>query len=182
MKNEYTITGESCYVTLTRERGCLIDVKDMDSLGRHRWYARKSGNGFYAATNMPDGFKKQTSITMHRAIMDPADGMVVDHISEDTLDNRRCNLRAITKRDNNLNRKPNKGSTSKYSGVHWSRNEKCWKVQINIAGHGVYLGRFNDEKEAAFAYASKFVEIWGEDANPRVTKLLKEAKLGQVSV
>ena len=59
---------------------------------------------------------------------------VVDHINNDKLDNRACNLQLISARMNSL--KPIRG-TSKYRGVSYVKRTKKWKASIYIDGKGV---------------------------------------------
>ncbi|MBI5914019.1 MAG: sigma-70 family RNA polymerase sigma factor, partial [Bacteroidetes bacterium] len=48
---------------------------------------------------------------MHRDIMQPPKGMVVDHIDHNTLNNRWCNLRLVTPEQNYANAGPRGGPT-----------------------------------------------------------------------
>ena len=68
---------------------------------------------------------------LHRLIMQPPDGMVVDHINGLTWDNRRRNLRVVTQLENAQNRKgPNKGGSSGFLNVHRTNESrhKPWEV------------------------------------------------------
>ena len=58
---------------------------------------------------------------MHREIMKPPKGKVVDHISGNKLDNTRANLRNITQGQNMHNKAKCFGSTSIYKGVYLRR-------------------------------------------------------------
>lgn len=65
---------------------------------------------------------------LHREIMTPPKGMVVDHKNHNKLDNRRCNLRVCTYSDNNKNRKCKNyfwDNTHKYWVVTMRKNGKC---------------------------------------------------------
>ncbi|MCH7719226.1 MAG: HNH endonuclease, partial [Chloroflexi bacterium] len=54
---------------------------------------------------------------MHRLITNAPKGLIVDHIDHNGLNNTRNNLRLCTPEQNDYNRRPQKGSTSKYKGV-----------------------------------------------------------------
>lgn len=78
-------------------------------------------------------------------------GYVIDHINGDTLDDRLCNLRAVTPEENNKNRKINTKNTSGVVGVSYKRNKKIWQAEIWDAGKRVYLGIYKTKEEASAA-------------------------------
>lgn len=84
----------------------------------------------------------------HVVVGKPRKGYVVDHINGNRLDNRRCNLRVITHRENCQNRKDN----NKYVGVRWSNHKRKYVAEINIAGDVVHLGCFSNPQEASGEY------------------------------
>jgi len=77
----------------------LADDADMELLLPHSWYlSRAAGsNRLYAAARIRG---TRLKVRMHRLIMDPPPGMVVHHINNNGLDNRRCNLEVVTTRQN----------------------------------------------------------------------------------
>lgn len=89
---------------------------------------------------------------LHRVIMNPPLGVEVDHINGNTLDNRRCNLRFATRAEQNYNRGPRRGLSSKYKGVHWYKRDQKWQSQIKKGQKRVHLGYFDDEIKAARTY------------------------------
>lgn len=78
------------------DRCALVDASDFDVLNRYRW-SLKDG---YAARFDRDRGK---AVSMHREIVNPPDGLVVDHLNGHRLDNRRSNLRACTPQENARN-------------------------------------------------------------------------------
>lgn len=56
------------------------------------------------------GKKPSRYVPLARFVMNAQKGQIVDHKNRDPLDNRRCNLRFVTKRQNNLNKKCNNGT------------------------------------------------------------------------
>lgn len=81
---------------------------------------------------------------MSRYLMNYNDKLTIDHINRNTLDNRKSNLRIVTKFENNLNKRNN---TSGCVGVTWDRSKQKWQVTIKKK----YIGRFDDFKEAVNA-------------------------------
>jgi hypothetical protein len=63
------------------------------------------------------------------------------------------NLREATNAQNQYNRGANKNNTSGYKGVYWDKPRKKWRAQIMHNKKTVFLGHFNDTKDAAVAYA-----------------------------
>lgn len=119
-----------------------VSAEDYDQLATNRWRLTPHG---YASRNMHrDG--KWWSIPMHRAIMGlkTGDPREVDHINRDRLDNRRSNLRIVTKRQQMQNQPAQRGSTSQFRGVSFHAASGKW--QAEVAGH--YLGIHASEAEA----------------------------------
>ena len=83
--------------------------------------------------------------------------LVVDHIDNNPLNNHVSNLQLISARHNLSKDKKNK--TSKYTGVSWNKQKSKWIAQLNIGMTKIYLGQFNCELAAAFAYNSKLNTI-----------------------
>lgn len=155
------------YIKLGRYKKHTTKVSDADvgTLSRYSWcfdgryaYRRETQNG------------KCKKIYLHRQIMGfPRRGMDVDHINGDKLDNRRENLRVVSRSANELNKPKMQGKTSKYKGVHWHKHTSKWKVETKRNGEKYYIGVFDCEKEAAAAYNRKILELHGNIA--RLNKL-----------
>lgn len=88
---------------------------------------------------------------MHAVIAGTPKGMDTDHINGNGLDNRRCNLRIVTARQNQQNQNIQK--SSKYPGVHWQKDARKWRAQIRVNGKQQYLGYYDDEETAGIVYA-----------------------------
>jgi len=78
-------------ILLSRGHVALVDDADFDWLSRSKWHCSNDG---YAVSGV---------VVMHRLIMDAPDGMEVDHIDRNKLNNRRSNLRVCTHAENMRN-------------------------------------------------------------------------------
>lgn len=98
---------------------------------------------------------------LSRLVTGASEGMVVDHINHDILDNRCSNLRVCTYAQNSANAKPRKG-TSGFKGV--SKLRAKWQANICHRGKVEYLGVFDSPEDAARAYNVRAVELRGDFA------------------
>jgi len=140
-------------ILLTQNKIALIDNEDYQIVINHKWCAYREPrmfNNWYAATNVRTSKGKYRSVSMHRLILgDCCEGMTVDHINHNGLDNRRSNLRIATATQQQQNRKQTKGY-SRFKGVTWNKN--AWAARIKHNGKEYHLGRFKNEEDAARQY------------------------------
>jgi hypothetical protein len=75
-------------------------------------------------------------------------GMIIDHIDRNPLNNRIDNLRLVTRAENQRNLSMSKKNASGYNGVSWSKPMNKWRVRIKVNGKEIVLGYFDDPCEA----------------------------------
>jgi len=170
-------------IPLTQGKFAIVDPDDYEWLNKYKWHVNRGANTYYACRNSRIG-KKRVSIKMHREIFENlsatknstlkthnyhrhiGDGLVVDHINHNGLDNRKANLRPATRSQNSLNKSSikTKPSSSKYNGVSWYRRRKIWHVQIGLNGKYKFIGYFHDEIQAAKAYDTAAKKYHGDFA------------------
>lgn len=69
-------------------------------------------------------------------------------------------LRIVSSSENQQNRRgAQAGSVSKYRGVYWDKNRKKWAATVTSFGKTYYVGRFENEAEAAEAARRKRLEV-----------------------
>jgi hypothetical protein len=98
----------------------------------------------------------------------------IDHKNEIKSDNRICNLRLDTNKENEHNISALKiNNTSGYRGVHWTIKGKKWIASIKVKGKPIYLGSYDKPEEAHAAYLCAkrelhpyWIEKTGESPSP----------------
>lgn len=154
MKNKYEIVDGGIAIHLISskygELKTLIDGVDLDIVSSFQgtWYASPNrGESFYVMGNTPLSGGKSKKILLHRLVMNAPQGLLVDHINHDTLDNRKSsNLRIVTIAENNQNKidfcKSN--TQSGVRGVTWNKRSNSWEVRHKINNITKHLGCYKD--------------------------------------
>lgn len=75
----------------------------------------------------------------------------IDHINGDCTDNRPCNLRDVSHRENQRNRKVNSNNTSGVMGVSYCKRLKKWQVSVGVNFKSVHVGFFENKQDAITA-------------------------------
>jgi hypothetical protein len=132
-----------------------VDAADFEWLNQWTWhlhsgYAMRRENGKY--------------IYMHRQIMQPPEGMIVDHQNRNRLDNTRPNLRVCTKQENACNYSKRRGTSSRFRGVRFRKDCGKYRADVFYKGQNYPCGYFADELAAARARDHKAVQVLGERA------------------
>ena len=138
-------------IGLTQGFETIVDDQDFEWLSKSKWYTKRGRKLFYAR-HKERGKKHQKEVLMHRLILNAPQGMQVDHINGDGLDNRRSNLRLATNSQNLKNQGPHKDNCSGFKGVYWDKRAHKWRAQIRTDGKKTGLGYFTLKEDAARAY------------------------------
>lgn len=155
------IDGKIAYVPLTQGYEAVIDAADVPLVDGRNWYAVTDGNTSYAVR--ADRSKhKQRIVSIHRVILGEPEGLDVDHVDGNGLDNRRANLRVATRSQNQWNQRLRIDNTSGYKGVHWDKAEGKWKARIRLNGTRISLGYYGTLDAAHEAYAKASAQLHGE--------------------
>jgi len=146
-------------IELTQGFSAIVDDSDYDELSRRKWHYCKG----YALRSVNVSVGKEKKVSMHSIIMGKITGLEIDHINGNSLDNRRENLRHVTKRQNQQNQMSPRG-TSIYKGVHWDKYHSKWRARIKLNGKKLFLGDFSIESEAGRAYNEAASSLFGQYA------------------
>ena len=144
----------------------LIKINKNDSMDIYSWRENKSKPSYWYKikatlhTDKKTGYKKyvlginyktyRLSRIVYKAhnndweIIDTSDTNFVDHINNNSLDNRIENLRVLTNQQNQWN--------NNAKGYSWYKQRKIWTAQIQVNGKQINLGYFENEEDARNAY------------------------------
>jgi len=100
-------------------------------------------------------------VLLHRLLcgLQSGDGLCVDHIDGDALNNRRSNLRVCSLAENARNRRPTSGR-NQFKGVSAQAGRFVAKYNTD------YLGAFDSAVEAALAYNAESFRRCGQFSRP----------------
>lgn len=116
-----------------------IDDEDFHVVGLTRWRVLRTNCKRYIA-GMIDG----KSELLHRLLMQAPEGLVVDHIDGDGLNNTRANLRVVTHQQNLWNHDLSKPAEK--GGVIFRKNR--WEAGMHVDGSYVRIGVYETELAA----------------------------------
>ena len=128
-----------------------FDKEDYDKIKDMNWHLSSCG---YIKTSTP-------FMLMHRLVMgEIPPNMCVDHINHNKVDNRKCNLRVVSNKENQQNKiqRTNSGRV----GVSWHRNKNLWFAHICLNGKLKHLGAFSKKDDAIKAREEAEVLYFGE--------------------
>lgn len=136
-----------------------IDDEDAAAVLAHTWW----WDGKYAYTQVGPKIKRR-NIRLHRFLLNPPEGMTVDHIDGDRTNYRRSNLRIASSSQNSANVQARIDNTSGYKGVSWSKRDNRWYASITHQGKQYNLGLHHTKEAAAAAYNEAATRLFGSFA------------------
>lgn len=136
------IEKENYLIIICSNKEVLIDKDDYNKIKNERWFV---SNGYCCNSKYN---------SLHRKIMNAKKGQIVDHINSNKLDNRKENLRFVTKSQNGQNRK--------CRGYSYNKKTKKWIVNIVVNKKKYYIGNFSTEEEAKNARKQAEIKYQGE--------------------
>ena len=125
-------------IIISKKKSILIDKEDMFLLDMSYWNINPQGYAY--------GKYNKKTILMHRHIMNAPYNKIVDHINHNKIDNRKCNLRLVTPKENSKNRTLSPKNKAGYTGVFQFKNK--WKARIVSDYKSYWLGTFDNKEDA----------------------------------
>lgn len=150
MKNNIEIKDDYAIMHIGEE-DFLIDIDDIEKIEARKWGIFITKNRNYSNPYARATFNGK-KIFLHRYIMgveyENGKEVLVDHISGDTRDNRKNNLRVCNAKENARNRKKMEYGINSHNGVHHLKANGKWRAYITVDGEWIHLGLFSTEEEA----------------------------------
>jgi len=151
--SEVVLLSEHAEIIITNRQGrevarATINLDDVAMVERHRWVLTQVARANYIK-GYPAGRREAGLVYLHRHLVRPKSNEVVDHWDGDGLNNRRENMRAVSRRLNHQNQVLQPRNKSGHRGVSWSKSKKQWSAQVGHMGRMIPLGHFDDLEEAA---------------------------------
>lgn len=155
--NEYVVKGDCVEFKTTDGATYLVDLDDFDLVKESKWIDNASG---YLVRNL----NQNTIQRLQRVVMNVNDpNLVVDHINGDRHDNRKCNLRVTTNKNNSRNARLAKNNSSGYTGVRELSNNR-YQARIMVDRKEINLGHYEAFEEAKIARIKGEQKYFGEYA------------------
>lgn len=159
-------------VTLASGYIALVDDDDFEWINKKKWRVKKPQDNrtVYSMASIYIGDSRCKSVYMHREIMakhfgaKSLDGMTIDHIDGNGLNNQKTNLRICTQSDNNKNSKARSHCVSGFKGVTLLKGKQKYIARIRVDGKDKFIGSYKDPVDAAIAYDRACKKLRGEFA------------------
>jgi hypothetical protein len=152
--NDYEIQEDYVIMYTSKGEPFYIDLEDFWKVKNICW--NQSDTGYIIS----DINNKRTRL--HRFIMNCPDGMDVDHINHNKLDNRKNNLRIVTRSQNHMNKPVRSDNTTSVTGVWWFKERNKWTSEITINRKKIHLGCFDNFGDAVKVRKQAEEKYFGE--------------------
>ena len=136
-------------IYLTKGYQAVIDNDDYEKLIKFKWCASPHSDNLIYAKRGSVINGRYFNIYMHRQIMGltplSSRKIIIDHIDNNSLNNRKKNLRSVT-HEQNMRNPNNKNHRGNKVGVTQCGDK--WRARITVNGKSIHLGLFVDKKDA----------------------------------
>jgi hypothetical protein len=136
-------------IKLNKNKIALVDEDMFEYLNQWRWFCNSNGYAIrHKHIRISKNKYKNKIIRMHVLINETPNGLVTDHINRNKLDNRKENLRSVTKSLNAINSKLNNNNRSGVNGVYFDNFTGKWRAELKKDYRKYTLGRYKLLKDA----------------------------------
>ena len=148
-QNTYDLTNSYGIMYDTHMNKILFDIEDYNIIKDYYWTLNERR---YVIS-----FSKGKRTLLHRLIMNAPNNMVVDHINHNVTDNRKCNLRICSQKNNTWNRNVRKDNACGITGVHYDNKRHKFVAQMQCEEYKKWA-EFNKLEDAISQR-----KIWEQD-------------------
>ncbi|CAH9014393.1 putative endonuclease subunit [Vibrio phage 501E54-1] len=132
-----------CSTKKFQNKTCILDLEVFDE-----YYKGKRISSYSLGTS-DLVYASCKGVPVHRLVNGTPPRQNTDHISGNTLDNRRINLRTASKAINGQNCRLNVDNTSGFSGVSYRKDTGKWVAKITVNNKVIWLGTNHITKVSA---------------------------------
>jgi len=148
-KNDFLSEGKIiCYPQFLRPVETIIDAEDIPKVSKFRWHA---DNGYIKSDKA--GYLAHFLL----GVKGTPKGKVVDHINKNPLDNRKANLRFVSRSVNNFNCKKYRSNNSGTVGVAYNKGTGKWVAYFGASAK--IRSKEFATKEEAIAKRKEFEKV-----------------------
>ena len=154
--NTYDLSGEFGIGYTLKGEEFWFDLEDYDKIKDYYW--RRNDDGYYVAS------VKRKDLMLHNLVTNCSKDKVADHIkgSNTLYDNRKSNLRIVTKSQNVMNSIIRSDNTSGVRGVTYDKIHNRWVVRIQADNQKHFLGYFANFNDAVLIRKEAEEKYFGE--------------------
>ena len=137
--------GKIARIKLKTGEVAFVDLNDAHLVREYSWHRGGTQNR-YAVAYAKKG-RGKAPLYLHRLVMGAGDSDIVDHIDGHPLNNRKENLRIVTRSQNAANRSKTYNSSG-YRGAFYFPSKQKYKARLTCDG-GVFSGPYRATAEQA---------------------------------
>jgi hypothetical protein len=135
----------------------IIDKDDYKKIKDYCWTELAYKTSSYAVTCINNKL-----VRLHNLIMTYSNEYEIDHKNNNSLDNRKSNLRIATHAENNWNKGLRSNNTSGVTGVYWVKNLNKFRSEIKVKGKRIHLGYFDNIESAKKVREEAEIKYFGD--------------------
>ncbi len=155
--NTYDLTGEYGIGYTSKGEEFYFDLEDYDLIKDYCWFT--NNKGYITAKNF-----EHKDIYLHRIVTCCPSNLMPDHIhgKETINDNRKSNLRIVSRSQNGMNRVISSNNMSGITGVSFDKLKNKWLVKITENNNIHHLGYYDNFEDAVRTRKEAEEEYFGE--------------------
>ena len=165
--NRYDLSGVYGVGYTFKNERFYFDLEDYEKIKEYCWHMHWDTHNGYLRTFLKKDGNKNIYEFLHRIILkEIPDERVVDHINRKTFDNRKSNLRLVSRSVNSMNAK--RKDTKYIQGVTFNKIEKKFKSCIRFDKKQINLGTYKELNDAIKSRLEAELRYFGVEFAPNI--------------